>query len=285
MVEIVNLCTPRPAGRRPQEIRVDGIAISRADIAREAQNHAAADPAAAWQAAAHALVVRQLLLAEADRLGIAAVPEEDDEDRRETEEEAVIRALLEEEVKVPTADEATCRRYFARNPTLFRTGDLYEVAHILIAADPADAEARQAAREKAETLLTGLLAGSVTFETAAREASACPSREVGGSLGQIGRGQTVPEFESALAAMAPGTIHPVPVETRYGFHIVRLAHRVEGRDLPFEMVREAIAGHLELSSWHAAMRQYVSLLIGRADMRGISMQRNSWEGAQSPLVQ
>ncbi|MBN8917137.1 MAG: peptidylprolyl isomerase [Rhizobiales bacterium] len=280
MVEIVTLTAPRPAGRRPQEIRVDGVAISRADIAREAQNHAAADPAAAWQAAAHALVVRQLLLAEADRLGIAAVPEEDDEDRRETEEEAVIRALLEEEVKVPTADEDTCRRYFARNPALFRTGDLYEVAHILIAADPTDAGARQAARDRAEALLTGLLSGAVAFEAAAREASACPSREVGGSLGQIGRGQTVPEFETALAAMEPGALHPVPVETRYGFHIVRLAHRVEGRALPFEMVREAIAGHLELSSWHAAMRQYVSLLIGRADIRGISM-----EGAQSPLVQ
>ncbi|MFG1215143.1 peptidylprolyl isomerase [Xanthobacter flavus] len=280
MVEIVTLTAPRPAGRRPQEIRVDGVAISRSDIALEAQNHAAADPAAAWQAAAHALVVRQLLLAEADRLGIAAVPEEDDEDRRETEEEAVIRALLEEEVKVPTADEDTCRRYFARNPALFRTGDLYEVAHILIAADPTDAGARQAARDQAEAMLTGLLSGAVAFETAAREASACPSREVGGSLGQIGRGQTVPEFETALAAMEPGAIHPVPVETRYGFHIVRLAHRVEGRALPFEMVREAIAGHLELSSWHAAMRQYVSLLIGRADIRGISM-----EGAQSPLVQ
>ena len=280
MVEIVTLTAPRPAGRRPQEIRVDGIAISRADIAREAQNHAAADPAAAWQAAAHALVVRQLLLAEADRLGIAAVPEEDDEDRRETEEEAVIRALLEEEVKVPTADEDTCRRYFARNPALFRTGDLYEVAHILIAADPTDAGARQAARDQAEALLTTLFSGAVAFETAAREVSACPSREVGGSLGQIGRGQTVPEFETALAAMEPGALHPVPVETRYGFHIVRLSHRVAGRALPFEMVREAIAGHLELSSWHAAMRQYVSLLIGRADIRGISM-----DGASSPLVQ
>lgn len=280
MVEIVTLTAPRPAGRRPHEIRVDGIAISRADIAREAQNHAAAGPAAAWQAAAHALVVRQLLLAEADRLGIAAVPEDDDGDRRETEEEAVIRALIEEEVKVPTADEDTCRRYFARNPALFRTGDLYEVAHILIAADPIDAGARQSARDQAEALLAGLLSGAVAFEAAAREASACPSREVGGSLGQIGRGQTVPEFETALAAMEPGALHPVPVETRYGFHIVRLAHRVEGRALPFEMVREAIAGHLELSSWHAAMRQYVSLLIGRADIRGISM-----EGAQSPLVQ
>ncbi|MFG1264847.1 peptidylprolyl isomerase [Xanthobacter aminoxidans] len=280
MVEIVSRTAPRPAGRRPQELSVDGVTIARADIAREAQNHAASDPAAAWQAASHALVVRQLLLAEADRLGIAAVPEEDDEDRRETEEEAVIRALLEEEVKVPTADEATCRRYFARNPALFRTGDLYEVAHILIAADPTDADARQAARDQADALLTALLSGAVAFETAARETSACPSREVGGSLGQIGKGQTVPEFEAALATMEPGAIHPVPVETRYGFHIVRLAHRVEGRDLPFEVVQEAIAGHLELSSWHAAMRQYVSLLIGRADIRGISM-----EGAQSPLVQ
>lgn len=280
MVQIVSRSAPRPAARRPQEICVDGVAIPRAAIAREAQNHAAADPAAAWQAAAHALVVRQLLLAEAGRLGIAAAPEEDDEARRETEEEAVIRALLEQEVKVPTADTATCRRYFERNPALFRTSDLSEVAHILIAADPADAAARQAARERAQALVAALLSGAADFAATARAASACPSGAVGGSLGQIDRGQTVPEFETALAGMVPGAVHPEPVETRYGFHIVRLDRRVAGRALPFEVVEAAIAGHLELSSWHAAMRQYVSLLVGRADIRGVEM-----GGASSPLVQ
>lgn len=90
----------------------------------------------------------------------------------------------------------------------------------------------------------------------------------------------MPEFETALSAIAPGMVHPQLVATRYGFHIVRVAQRMLGEDLPFEAAEEAIAAHLEVTSWHIAMRQYLSLLAGRADIRGVAL-----EGATTPLVQ
>jgi peptidyl-prolyl cis-trans isomerase C len=59
-----------------------------------------------------------------------------------------------------------------------------------------------------------------------------------------------------------------------------VARRIEGRQLPFESVRKEIAAYLEAHVRHQAMRQYLSLLIGRADIRGIAL-----EGAASMLVQ
>ena len=103
------------------------------------------------QAAARALVVRELLLQEARRLGVAAEPLADDDGRRETDEEALIRALVEREVRVPDPDEARCRRYYEQNLRRFRSPDIYEAAHILFAAAPGDGDARAAARMQAES--------------------------------------------------------------------------------------------------------------------------------------
>jgi len=281
MAEIISSQSPaaRPQ-HRPDEVSVDGVIIPREAIAREIQNHRAKTPVEAFHAAARALVVRELLLAEARRLAIAAEPQADADGCRETDEEAVIRALLEQEVKVPKADDATCRRYYAQNRRAFRTGDLFEASHILFPAAPDDAARRAVARAEAEAAVAALRAGTARFEELALAHSACPSREVGGGLGQIGPGQTVPEFETALDAITPGDDLPVPVETRYGIHLVRVAHRIEGRELPFEMVADAIAARLEETSFTIAVRQYLALLAGQADIRGVVL-----EGASSPLVQ
>jgi peptidyl-prolyl cis-trans isomerase C len=161
----------------------------------------------------------------------------------------------------------------------FRLGDLYEAAHILIAAAPGDAPARKAARTTAETILTAVEADGRAFADLAANHSDCTtSAPDGGRLGQISRGQTVPEFEAALERMKPGEV--VIVETRYGLHVVRLDHRVEGKTLPFEMARERIADYLASSVEHRALAQYVSILAGRAEITGVSL-----SGATTPLVQ
>ena len=72
------------------------------------------------------------------------------------------------------------------------------------------------------------------------ELSACPSAAQGGHLGQISRGQTVPEFETFLYNLEVGQICPVPVKTRFGYHVLRLDRRIEGRQLPFEAVSDRI---------------------------------------------
>ena len=271
--------TPRRRFARPVPVTVNGVAVPTADIAREAQHHASPDPDEAWMMAARALAIRELLSQEADRLAIVAEPIEDDEGRRETPQEARYRALIEREVVVPRADEAACRGYYERNRRRFRSPDLFEAAHILLAAAPGDEAAREAARRTAETLIAELGERPETFAALAAAHSACPSAGQGGNLGQLGPGQTVAEFETALRGMQPG-IHPRPIESRYGFHVVRLDRRIDGRDLPFELVGERIARYLDESVQRRALAQYVAVLAGRAAVTGVA-----FGPATGPLVQ
>lgn len=256
---------------RPAPVSVNGVAIKSADIARETQHHTSADPDEAWNLAARALAIRELLRQEAERLGVEAQPIEDEDGRRETPAEARDRALIEREVVVPEADDAACQRYFEQNRRRFRTPDLYEVAHILLPAAPGDAAARKAARDAAEVLIGELRERPADFAAMAARRSACPSSVQGGNLGQIGPGQTVAEFESALRTMQPETIHPQPVETRYGLHIVRLERRIDGRELPYEAMRQRIADYLDEAVHRRALRQYVTMLAGRAVVTGIDL--------------
>jgi peptidyl-prolyl cis-trans isomerase C len=270
---------PRRRFSRPVPVSVNGVAISSADIARETQHHASSDPDASWALAARALAIRELLTQEAERLGIRVEPIEDDEGRRETEPEARLRGLLEREVIVPRAGEAECRRYYEQNRRRFRSPDLFEPAHILIAARPGDAEVRAEARRTAEALIGELQQRPHDFAALARAHSACPSARQGGNLGQVGPGQTIEEFEQALAGMAAGELHPQPVETRYGLHVVRLDRRIDGRELPFELVRERIADYLDETVRRRALSQYVSVLAGRATVTGVDL------AGSGPLVQ
>jgi len=100
---------PMPAGRLVV-VSVNGVAIARDAIVREMQHHAAPKPIAAWQQAARALVIRELLLQEARRLAIAPQPASDGDGRRETDDEAIIRGLIDREVSVPEPDDDICRQ-------------------------------------------------------------------------------------------------------------------------------------------------------------------------------
>ncbi|RWG22951.1 MAG: peptidylprolyl isomerase [Mesorhizobium sp.] len=260
-------------------VTVNGVAISRKAIAGEVQNFPARNPGEGWRAATRALVIRELLLQEARRLDIVAEQRTDQDGRRETVEDALVRGLIELEVRVPEADEEMLRRFYENNRPRFVASPLYEADHILIAARRDDRDAFAAAREKVLSLRSGLAAAPDRFADLARDCSDCPSGALGGSLGQIGPGDTTPEFEAALGDLAPGDISP-PVETRYGVHLIRLTRRIEGRQLPFEAVRERIASYLAEHVGRQATAQYVSLLVGRADISGIAI-----DGASSPLVQ
>ncbi len=252
-------------------VRVNGVQIPRDMIAREVQHHPARTPAESLKAAARALVVRELLLQEARRLEIDAEPLADADGRCETAEEAAVRALVEREVRTPAADATTCRRYYDQNRQLFRSTDIYEAAHILFPASKTDALAYAQARAAAEAALTVLRDHPDRFAELAQARSACSSGSQGGNLGQITEGQTTPEFEQGLFELEPGSISPKPVATRYGFHIIRLNRKREGRELPFELVADRIAEYLQESVQRRALVQYVARLATAARIEGVDL--------------
>jgi peptidyl-prolyl cis-trans isomerase C len=255
----------------PIPIRVNGTQISRAAIAREVQYHPAQSPSASWRNAAQALVIRELLLQEARRKGVAPRPMTDDEGRRETNEEALIRELVEQAIVVPESIEEELRRYYDANRQAFRSREIAEARHILIAARASDKTSFAAAREKAETIAARLADHPELFDELARAHSDCASSAEGGVLGQLTSGETTPEFESALAGLEDGQTTPSPVETRYGFHIIRLDRRIPGETLPFESVSRRIADYLIERARRTAMAQYVARLISRSEISGIEL--------------
>ena len=192
--------------------------------------------------------------------------------------EQAVEELLAREVVTPAPTEEECRRYYEGHPLEFRSGDLVHARHILFQVTPLVPVPK--IRARAEQTLNELLRHPERFAAVAAEMSNCPSGKSGGNLGQIGRGDTAPEFERALFRLGPTGLLPELVKTRYGFHIVAVDQRIPGAKLPFEIARERIAQRLRAEVEEKALRQYISILAGRADIRGVDL-----NGAETPLVQ
>lgn len=255
-------------------ISVNGVSVTPQAMAQELQYHPAESREDAVYQAARALVIRELLQQRIAELGLALQV-----GAGENEEEAATRLLLEREVQVPQCDEATCLRYYESNRARFHSAPLLAVRHILLECAPDDAEARSLAHVQAELLLERLDQFPGSFAELALKYSACPSKEQGGSLGQISKGQTVPELERQLFTL-PAGLASKPLESRYGWHVISIDQRIDGQPLPYEAVATAIRTQLQQGVWQKALVQYLQTLIGAADIRGIRLQ-----GADSPLVQ
>ena len=255
-------------------ITVNGVTLAPEAMALEVQYHPAESREEASFLAAQALVIRELLRQRSLDLGLVVQAEAD-----ESEEEAITRQLIELEVALPACDEASCQRYYESNTERFHTAPLLAARHILIECAPEDGEARSLAREKADQLLELLHQDGGRFAELAAAHSACSSKVQGGALGQISKGQTVPEFERQLFKL-PAGLATLPIESRYGWHLVTVDQRLEGQALPYEVVAGSIRAQLQQGVWQKAVAQYLQTLIGAADIRGIQLQ-----GAESPLVQ
>jgi peptidyl-prolyl cis-trans isomerase C len=260
------------------DISVNGVAISEADMMAEAQQHPAKSPGEALLQAARALVIRELLLQQANALGIVAEPQTGSDSAVETEKDALIRQLMDQEIDTPISDETVRRRYYDLHKHRFKSETIYEARHILLACE--NERELEANRKLATCLIGELEKRPAAFKQMAKEYSACPSGKEGGNLGQLTAGSTVPEFEKVLEKMEVGQIWPEPVESRFGQHIIHLANMIPGEILPFRYVEGKIGAWLEASSWSKAVSQYIAILAGKADITGVDL-----DGAKSPLVQ
>ena len=257
---------PRSFGRpAPCLLYVADTAISESDIAQEMQHHRAIKPERSRADAACALVVRELLRREVERLDVAATAQPVG---RETEEEAGIRTLLEREVerRVPSQDD--CVRYFEQNQERFRSPDRIRVRHILLAAPATDVAGRLTARSEGERLIGELQANPVLFADFAMRHSDCPSKDQGGELGWLEKGQTTPEFERQAFRLREG-LAGFPVESRWGYHVVQIDEAAPGQAQDFKDVRDKIADYLELQTQQIELQHYLLALRERYEVSGL----------------
>ena len=134
----------------------------------------------------------------------------------------------------PKAVTDFARSEYRAQPDRFKTPEQVQVRHILIAGTEG------ASRAQAEKTLEELKGGA-DFATLAQERSADQgSAAKGGDLGLFAKGRMVPEFdEAAFALKKPGELSGV-VESKFGFHVLKLEARKPAGMRPFEEVREEL---------------------------------------------
>lgn len=257
---------PRSLGQpAPCSLYVADTAIDEQAIAREMQFHRAMRPEQSRADAARALVVRELLRREVQRLGLTRPQPAAS---HETDEEACIQQLIEQvlEDRVPSQDD--CRRYYEQNPQRFRGPDRIRVRHILLAAAADDVAGRLKARTQAEQFIAQLQAQPHLFADLAARHSQCPSSSEGGELGWLQRGQTTPEFDRQVFRLRIG-LAGFPVESRWGYHVVMVDDQQAGQALGFEQVHTQIREYLELQVRQRDLQHFLFELRERYPVQGL----------------
>ena len=129
----------------------------------------------------------------------------------------------------PTSEELKTV-YDAHKASLFSTPEQRHASHILIAFG-AD---KDAAKKKAEDLYAKIKSGADFAELAKANSDDPGSKNKGGDLGMVKHGMMVPKFEAALFALAkPGDVSE-PVQTEFGWHLIKLDDLQPAQTLPFE---------------------------------------------------
>ncbi len=166
--------------------------------------------------------------------------------KSDARQDMAIAKLIEDEIasKVAVKPEQVTD-FYAKNPDQFKQGESVRASHILISVPKgADAATKAQARDKAEQVVKEVKGGG-DFAALAKQHSADPgSAAKGGDLGFFQQGQMVGPFNDAAFSLAPGAISDL-VETDFGFHIIKVAEKKEGRTIPLEEVRPQVEQYLE----------------------------------------
>jgi peptidyl-prolyl cis-trans isomerase C len=200
------------------------------------------------------------------------------------DQQEVIEDMLDAAVQTPEPTPEACQRYYDAHKPRFTHGQQAQLRHILFAVTPGVPVQKLAERAEAALLeLTHKDAPVGRFAQLAAELSNCPSGAQGGDLGWVGPQDCAPELAQFLFMQDGGVakgLQPRLVHSRYGLHIVDVLDQRPGELAAFNQVQSRIAGELTLQSRATALRQYMLLLVGQAQVQGIEM-----EGADTPLMQ
>jgi peptidyl-prolyl cis-trans isomerase C len=146
-------------------------------------------------------------------------------------------------------DSEEAQRFYDLHKDEFLTPLMLRASHILVKT-----------REEADAIKADLDAGG-DFEEAARRKSIDPTGMRGGDLGFFQKGQFVPEFEQAVFSMSKGEVRG-PVQTQFGWHIIKLTDRVEPSQRSFDAVKSRIQERLILEKRSQDFRSYLQKLKG-----------------------
>ena len=200
-------------------------------------------------------------------------------------DEYAIDGMLDTQVTVPKPSAQECQRYYDVHRQMLAVGQARQIRHILFAVT--QGVNVTALAQKAEATLFELRKPAVAvdrFAQLAAELSNCPSGALGGELGWLTPQDCAPELAKELFFNQESSetlgIMPRLVHTRHGFHIIDVQAITLGKLPEFDVIHPQLRLHLQAQSKVTALRQYMTLLVGRSVVQGLDL-----EGSASDLVQ
>jgi peptidyl-prolyl cis-trans isomerase C len=176
------------------------------------------------------------------------------------------RLIQEDIAKDISVSDEEIHAFYEGNPAQFTRPEQVHVRHILVKVEAdTDDDAKKAAREKIDGVLTQAKAGA-DFAELAKKKSEGPTAKKGGDLGFISRGQTVPPFEQAAFALHVGEVSDV-VETDFGYHVIKMEERNESEVVAEKDVQEQIRQYLMAQKVQDAVQKRVDGLREEGDVK------------------
>jgi len=207
-----------------QEIRLSDVRDAAAELPDELKN---APPAMIFPLILDQLVAQKALVARARAEGLERDPDVRRRVARATEQE-LQQALLRREV-APAITEQALRARYDRESANRQGEEEIHARHILV---PTEAAAKEALEEVRRP--------GADFAEVAKRRSTGPGSEQGGDLGFFKKSDMIPEFANAAFALQPGQISPAPVQTAFGWHVIKVEERRTAPAASFEDSQEAL---------------------------------------------
>ena len=197
--------------------------------------------------------------------------------KRDLRKNLMREKLFEKLMSDSTPGEDEAQKYFAENKEKYKMRESVRASHILFkVAKNAPAADKQAQKKKADDVLKKVKAKGAKFDELAREFSEGPTKSRGGDLGLFSRGRMVKEFEAAAFAAKAGQIVG-PVETQFGYHIIKIFEKKPARQREYDEVKDSILTSLKARAKSKATREILATLKKDAKVeileKGVSLAR------------
>lgn len=198
------------------------------------------------------LIIRHLLIQEAMNKGLDKDKEVVDK-MKDVQDRILLDQFLDKEIKQKAAvTNEEVKAYFEANGAEMKENEEIHAAHILVKS-----------KDEADAVLKRLKKGE-NFAEIAKDKSEDPgSKNRGGDLGFFPRGQMVPAFEDAAFKLKPGELSD-PVQTPFGYHIIKAIEKKGGKTLTLEAAQPMIQQKLMQEKQTKAFDTIVAALKAKA---------------------
>jgi peptidyl-prolyl cis-trans isomerase C len=194
------------------------------------------------------MIKRELIYQEAARMKLNN-DEEFKAQVKEFEKMTLVQLILKKEVDEKVKlDKEEAKKFFDQNADKLTVGTKIKASHILVETE-----------KEANDIIDKINKGKGFADLARSLSKDSVSAKKGGDLGYFGRGQMVPEFESAALSLKPGEVSK-PVRTRFGFHIIKLIEIKKGEPAKFEESKEAITRQITMEKRKKLFDKFIDRL-------------------------